>query len=149
LLLRLRALSGDAEPDVIGTVFSALLEVDRKEGIPFVSRFLDRDPEVAEEAAVALGLTHDEAALKCLNDRLAVERNGEVRGALLRGIALTRLPQAIDNLIAFVRSGSRDARAAVEALGYASLNEDARRRLADVVRASDNDEVKRAFEKLA
>jgi hypothetical protein len=58
LLLRLRALTGDEEPEVAAACFKALLEIDGLEAIPFVAKFLARGGEAAEEAALALGETH-------------------------------------------------------------------------------------------
>jgi HEAT repeat protein len=147
LLLRLRALTGDSEPEVLGAVFSGLLELDRKEGIPFVVRFFDRDAEAAVEAAVALGLTHDPEAYRVLNDRLSTEPDPTIRGGLLRGMALTRLPEATDALIEMIRSGSRDARAAMEALSYVALRDDIRNGLAEAVRDSSDQQIRRLFEK--
>jgi hypothetical protein len=129
LLLRLQALAGDREPEVMGTVFSALLELDRADGIPFVGRFLDRDGEVMEEAAIALGLTHEQEALRLLRERYDVSNNA----ALLRGMALTRLPEAVDLLLAMVSEGGMRGRAAREALKVAPLPEEAQRRLAQIL----------------
>ena len=56
MLLRLRALSGDDEPEVMGAVFSGLLELHRQQGMAFVARFLEKAPDVTAEAAMALGL---------------------------------------------------------------------------------------------
>lgn len=147
LLLRLRALSGDPEPEVLGAIFSALLELGRKEAMQFVSRFLGRDADCAQEAAVALGLTHEPEALRVLVERLQVERAPSVRASLLRGIALTRLPAAMDVLIATISSGCSDARAAIDALTYTTLPHEWRESLAGAVRSSGDDSIRRVFEK--
>lgn len=128
LLLRLRALTGDDEPEVMGILFSALLEMDRAQGVEFVSRFLDRDGDVADEAAIALGLTHAAEALRILRGRYEADPSP----GLLRGIALTRLPEAIDLLIGMVAQGGMTSRAAREALEYAPLPEEAQKRLAEI-----------------
>ena len=48
----------------------------------------------------------------------------EVRAALLRGIALTRLPEALEWLAELVRNGGGDRRAAAEALKCVPIPEE-------------------------
>src|SRR5262249_42128286 len=55
-LLRLKALSGDLEPEVVGECFAALLGLGSTEAVSFVAQFLERrDAEIRIEAASALG----------------------------------------------------------------------------------------------
>ena len=132
LLLRLRGLVGDPEPEVLGACFQSLLGIDRDLG--FVSQFLDRDPEVAAEAALALGLTHEPEAFAMLKRRWEREHDPQLRAALLTGIALTRLQEAIDFLIGLVESDARGANDAVQALKSAALNDTDRARLQNAVK---------------
>ena len=50
LLLRLKALSGDEEPEVMGACFSSILAIEGRGGFSFVSRFLDKGDDAAAEA---------------------------------------------------------------------------------------------------
>jgi HEAT repeat protein len=140
LLLRLRALTGDPEPEVLGACFSALLQIGEAQGIPFVTRFLDREEEVAGEAALALGLTHDAAALKILKDQWERKHDPVV----LTAIALTNLAEALDFLIDQVAA---DSLAALEALSSARLTPEVRARIEGAVESTGNPRLRAAFEK--
>jgi HEAT repeat protein len=140
LLLRLRALVGDPEPEVLGACFSALLGIEEAQGIAFVSRFLDRGEEAVGEAALALGLTHDAGALKILRDRWERKRDP----VLLTAIALTNLPEALDFLIEQVAA---DSLSALEALASARLSAEVRTRIAAAVESTGNPRLRVAFEK--
>ncbi|MGA3028645.1 MAG: hypothetical protein ABSF98_28195 [Bryobacteraceae bacterium] len=134
IVLRLRALVGDAEPEVLGSCFSALLSIDFSHGIPFVARFLDRRGDAAAEAALALGLTHDTRAFDLLKERFPRERDPDLRTALVTAIALTRLTDALEMLVRLVETSAPDAAAAVEALASARLPEELRTRLDAAIR---------------
>ena len=64
LLLRLKSMLGDKEPEVIGHCFDVLLELAPEESLPFVKRFLEGDgPDLQSEAVGALaGSRHLTAA---------------------------------------------------------------------------------------
>jgi HEAT repeat protein len=121
IVLRLRALVGDAEPEVLGSCLSALLSIDLDSGIPFVARFLDHGGDAAAEAALALGLTHDARAFELLKERFPRERRPDVRVAFVTAIALTRLPDALEMLVRLVETSAPDASTALEALASARL----------------------------
>ncbi len=129
LLLRLRALSGDSEPEVLGAVFSGILDLDLREGMSFVARFLENGPDVTAEAAMALGLKHEPEALQILRQRFEREALPETRAALLRGIALTRLPEAFTFLLELIRGGGANSHAAREALKCVPIPEEIRNSL--------------------
>ena len=112
LVLRLRTLTGDPEPEVIGACFAALLSIEGRDGFPFVTRFLDAAGEVRQEAAIALALTHDPEVFQILKDRW--ER--ETDPALLLPLALTRQPGAMELLLHVIEGGERGAEAAIGAL---------------------------------
>jgi hypothetical protein len=109
LVLRTRALSGEREPEPLGAVLAGILSIEGRHGIPFVARFLDREGDAAHEAALALGATHEIAAFDAL--RAALERGAApaLRTTLMTAVALTRLPEAVDFLIAQADAGSHDA----------------------------------------
>jgi HEAT repeat protein len=139
LLLRLRALVGDPEPEVLGACFSALLGIEGVPGIEFVARFLDRGEEAGGEAALALGLTHDAGALKVLRDRWERSRDS----ILLTGVALTNLPEALDFLIDLVAA---DSLAALEALGSARMTPEVQERIERAVESTGNPRLRDAYQ---
>ena len=75
LILRVRSLAGDREPEVLGACFSALLSIEGGDGIGFVSRFLDNGGDVGGEAALALGMLREHEALAVLKERWPRERD--------------------------------------------------------------------------
>ncbi len=133
LLLRLRALAGDEEPEVLGACFSALLGIEGRAGFPFVARFLDHAGDACAEAALALGLMHETEAFEILKARF--ERGRACAEALLSGIALTRRPEALEYLVGIVESGAAGAGAAFAALGSVPVSPEIRARL-DAVETS-------------
>jgi HEAT repeat protein len=112
LLLRLRALTGDDEPEMLGACFSSLLSIEGRAGVTFVSRFLDAREDTAGEAAVALALMRDADALAALCKRWKMERRPAVAEVLLSAIVLSRLPEGVAFLTDLIGSDS-DARAQV------------------------------------
>jgi HEAT repeat protein len=126
LVLRTRAFAGDEEPEPLGAVYSALLAIDGKRAIPFIEQFLNQSGDAAQEAALALGATHDPDALAVLRSRLRGMLPPDLRTTLMAAIALTRLPEAIDFLIEQVEGGSREA---AQALSEIPLSDAERTRL--------------------
>jgi hypothetical protein len=114
LILRTRALAGDTEPEPLGAIYAALIAVEGKGAISFVARFLNEGGDPAQEAALALGATHEPAALELLQSALHRQADPALRLTLMTAIALTRLPEAIEFLIAQVSSGSREAGQALQ-----------------------------------
>ena len=113
LLLRAKALLGDAEPQVVGECFTGLLTVAPEESIAFVAPYLSHaDEAVRELAALALGESRLDAALAPLKqawDDVLV--GDELRRVLLRAAAAHRSEAAFDWLLGL----AADARAAVAA----------------------------------
>jgi hypothetical protein len=111
LLLRAKALGGDAEAQVIGECFTGLLGVAPDESVAFVAGYLAHaDPALSELAALALGESRLDAALPPLKEAWdGVLLGEEFRRALLRAAAAHRSEAAFDWLLAIVA----DARAAV------------------------------------
>ena len=124
LLLRLRALQGDADPEVIGMVFSAIIELERRDGVRFVAQFLKAGDQTAEEAALSLGESRTSEALEVLKDHLDNVRHSPIRRAVITAIALTRLTDGTDFLMQLIRReavGSDEAKQAL--LDYGVLSE--------------------------
>lgn len=116
IVLRLRALSGDSEPEPLGAVYSALLGVEGEQAIAFVGRFLQGKGDAAQEAALALGCTHSASAFDLLRSAVGRCKDPELRRTLLAAIALTRRSEAFDFLVAEVERASKPALQALEAM---------------------------------
>ena len=143
LLLRLRALTGDEEPEVIGACFSALLAIESEAAIGFVARFLERDQYVAEEAALALGLMRNPKAFQVLKSHY--EQSPSPAPTLLTAMALSRQDEAIDFLVSLIEKHDSEAEAAIKALASAGLPSEVRDRVGVGLRAADT-QLRSAFE---
>jgi hypothetical protein len=116
LLLRLRAVLGADEPEVLGACYSGILCIEGLSAIPWVGRFLASGDECAAEAALAIAGTHSPEGFLALRECLAKAHDPWWHSVLLSAIALTRQEEAVDFLLDFIRSESPDAEAAIEAV---------------------------------
>jgi hypothetical protein len=136
LVLRAKALAGDAEPQVVGECFTGLLAVEPEQSVAFVAAFLGHaDDAVRELAALSLGESRLDAALAPLREAWADPLLGEdFRRALLRAAAAHRSDLALDWLVALVAE-ARVAVAveAIDALAPYKHNAKLMRRLASVL----------------
>ena len=79
LLLRLKAHMGDLRPAVMGQVFDAILNLESEKGLAFVEKFLkSSDPEVRDEAALAMGLWRNPAAVQITDRRMEQHHRAEL-----------------------------------------------------------------------
>jgi HEAT repeat protein len=131
-LLRFKALTGDADPQVMGEVFTALLRLDPRGSFDFVVRFLNNDDEaIADAAALALGESRIEAALDPLKAWSATLRHAAVG---LLAIALLRSDRAFEHLLSLVDDAEpRTAARPVEVLATYRHDSDLRRRVIERV----------------
>jgi hypothetical protein len=115
LLLRLKALVGDREDEIVAECFGALLRLDPGRSVEFVAQFLtSRSGGIGEQAALALGESRLAAAFDVL--RAAWERGGaqEQRRTLLVAIAMLRSDPALQFLLE--RLGAESGPVAADAL---------------------------------
>jgi HEAT repeat protein len=147
LLLRLRTLVGDPEPEALGACFAALLAVEGPSAIGFVSRFLDSGGEDAPEAALALGLMRDPEAVQVLLERWRRERRADFADTLLSALALSRQQPAIDFLLGLISADDGGAASAVGALAAAGLPSSFHPQIETAVERSGNPELRAAFSK--
>ena len=133
LILRLRALLGKDEPEVLGAVYSALLSLEGEKAIALVAGYLEDGDDLAAEAAFALADMRTQEALAALTDRHRAGADTWFASVLLSAIALTRLPQAFDYLIAIVARDAREAPAAIEAIGRSAPNAELHARVQQAV----------------
>jgi HEAT repeat protein len=129
-LLRLKARARDEEPAVTGQVFESLLRLDPGSSVIFVARFLeDKNEQVAEEAALALGASRLAPALETLKEAWKKSKNRANGPVLLRAISTSRSDDALEFLLAIVREGRQSEREdALRALEIHRDSEDIRRR---------------------
>jgi len=135
LPLRMKALLGDAEPEVLGACFSAILALESAPaGMQFVERFADTailPPDHRAEAALALGFTRTAEAASFLQNAWPEVRDLDLSAVFLTAIAATQQDAALTFLIELVeeRPSAVIARAARTALNAARLSPELRDRL--------------------
>src|SRR5580704_419409 len=95
LMLRVKALCGD-EPEVLGECLLGLMTMSPNRSLDFVARFLKERPPVMEGAAIALGSSHLQDALKTLQRFWDNHPSPETRRSLLLPIALIRSDEAFE-----------------------------------------------------
>jgi hypothetical protein len=150
LILRLRALLGPAsgdesEPEVLGAVYSALLSLEGEKAIALVANYLEAGDDLAAEAAFALADMRTPEALAALIDRLRAGVDTWFGSVLFSAIALTRLPQALDYLIAIVARDAREAPAAIEAIGRIAPNAELHARVQLAVERTGSSRLRQAM----
>lgn len=145
LILRLRALLGKDEPEVLGAVYSSLLAVEGERAIPLVVAALKEGDDLAAEAAFALADMRAPAALTALQQRLRAGADTWFGSVLLSAIALTRLPEAMDFLIAIIERDAREAPSAIEAIGHSAPNAELRARVRQAVEHAGSQRLEQAF----
>lgn len=143
LLLRMRALIGKDEPEVLGACYSGVLHLEGVRAIPWVSRFLAIGDDAAAEAALAISATHSAEGFEALRQALKKSTDSWFRSVLLSAIALTRQDAATDYLLEQVRTESMDAEGAIEALLRSAPSEEVVRSLEKLVKG--NPRLERAF----
>ena len=150
LILRLRAMLGpavedEAEAEVLGAVYSALLSLEGGRALPLVAAALNEGDDLAGEAAFALADMRSAEALAVLIERLHAGADAWFGSVLLSAIALTRLPEAFDFLIAMIGRDEREAPAAIEALGRIAPNAELRARVSQTVEEAGSLRLRQAF----
>jgi hypothetical protein len=135
LLLRLKALTGDKEPQVLSECFSGLISIAPAHSLPFVAGFLENsDLLIAEGAALALGESREMQAFKVLQDQWEDSIDREVKEMLLLPMALTRCDDAFKYLLDIVACEYQGyAAAAVKALKVYADNDAQREKIRNVV----------------
>jgi len=135
LLLRLKALLGDKEDEVIGECFAGLLRLAPAPSLDFVAGFLKSpSEEIRERAALALGESHLAAAFPVLREAWVETAQAARRRTLLLSIAMLRLDEAVEFLMVRLAE-DREAAAgdALEALAPYGRDESVRKRVEEIV----------------
>jgi HEAT repeat protein len=101
LLIKLKILTGEREPDVLAECFSGLMAAAPEKSLPLVAGFIDsKDIAVAEAALLALGSSRLPAALDLLKARCERTVGDPLRKTVLLAIAMIRSDAAIEFLLA-------------------------------------------------
>ena len=148
-LMRLKLLTGDKNPEVIGECCASLLQLDCGEGVSFVVRFLrSQRAEVCVQAALALGASRLPGTFEPLRQAWEHQREPAVRESLLMCIGLLRSSEASDFLLSLIESNRLGAAPdAIKALKAFGKSVELRQRIEATVNATGNDRLKRLFEK--
>jgi HEAT repeat protein len=144
-LLRMKILAGDRSPEVTGECLVGLLKLSPRKSIPFAARLLDsEDEELRDSAILALGESRQPEALDLLKQRYSEALGAARRRPLLMGIALTRLPPAIEFLIEVIAAADvAVATAAIEAMSIYRGDEKLWSRVQVTVGARNEPELRR------
>ena len=135
LLLKLKVLTGDDEPDVIAECFTGLLATPSERSLEFVSQYADsEDPAIVEAALLAIGSSRHPAAFDLLQEKWERPAGGVLRKTLLLAMAITRSEAAIAFLISLLESANlQTAKDTITALAIYRDNEKIRRSVEEAV----------------
>jgi hypothetical protein len=143
LVLRLRAVLGADEPEILGACYGGILRIEGVKAIPWVSKFLASADDDAAEAALAIAATHSQEGFNALRECFAQAKDPWWRSVLLSAIALTRQNAAMEFLFGLVRTESPDAERAVEAILRSQPSDEIVKNLEGLV--NDNPHLARIF----
>ena len=150
LLLRLKALTGDEEPQVTGQAIESVLTLEGAVALPFAASFLRAAPDgVREEAALALGASHVPGVLDILENALPEAHEETFRRAILTAIGTSREEGAAEFLFHLLEdSVIADAEGSLEALALDRHNPDVVSRVRKAVQDRDSRRLQERFEVL-
>lgn len=143
LILRLRAVLGADEPEVLGACYSGVLSIEGVSAIPWISHFLTAGDDPAAEAALAIAGTHSPEGFACLKEHIVRANEPWWRSVLLSAIALTRQNSALEFLLEVVETESPDAEGAIEAILRSMPSAEILKNLEELT--ADNPRLRRAF----
>lgn len=148
LLLRLKVLTGDSEPEVIAECFLGLLSSSASEdSVSFVTDYIDAEDQAISDAAIwALGQSRLPAAFKRLRDKCerAVARDRRMK--ILSAIAMLRLDSATEFLCSVISTENQTAAIdALNALATFKSNSSISEAVATAVRKRNDEKLQSAF----
>lgn len=135
LLLRLKALTGDENPEMVSECFLGLLAASPGPSLPFVARYIDSEDDVIAEAAIwALGQSRQTTALPILQEKWERTADHSLRKTLIAALAASRLQESFDYLCGKLRTtDARSASDIITTLSDYATNESLRRAVAAAV----------------
>jgi len=103
LLLRLKALAGDSDAEVVGQCLSALVDLDSRESVRFVERFLHaKDGDIAIEAVGALAGSREPQGFEAVRRLWDTGISTDLRRAIVFSCAASPLHPASEFLLSLV-----------------------------------------------
>jgi hypothetical protein len=147
LLLRLKALIGDEEPEVVGQCFASLLSLILDEAVGFIAVFLRKGKEeIRAEAAAALAQSRLEPALDELIGLWRERLTPDLRASMLLALAASPLAKAGEFLLSVLLEAPDDdlAKTAITALARSRFHGELEERARAAV-AGKPDAVRRHF----
>jgi hypothetical protein len=147
LLLKLKILTGESEPQVLAECFSGLLAAAPERSLPLVAGFIDSgDIAVAEAALLALGSARLPEALDLLKGKWERTAGGPLRKIVLLAIATIRSDAAIEFLLALLGECTPTmAKDVITALAFFRNNEKVRGRVESVIARRNETSVSEIF----
>jgi len=147
LLLKLRILTGETEPEVLAECFSGLLAAAPERSLPLIAGFIDsEDMAIAETALIALGSSRLPEALALLKERWETAISAPLRKILLVAIAMNRSDDAVEFLLGLLaKSDEGTAKDVVTALAFFRTNEKVREWVEEVVIRRNEKSVSQLF----
>ena len=127
LALRLKAIVGDAEPEVVGQCFAALLDLNPLDHLGFVAKFLKAGDDAALEAIAALGECREACAVDVLRAAWPDARRHHAGRAMVRALGASRHDQSVAFLMELLTESDVDIAAdVITALAQSRFRERAR-----------------------
>lgn len=147
LLVKLKVLMGESEPEVLAECFSGLLAGAPERSLPLVAGFTDsKETAVAEAALLALGSSRLPEALDLLKARLEKTTGSPLRKRCLLAIAMIRSDAAIEFLLALLADCTATmALDAISALALFRNNEKVRSRVESLLAKRNETSVNEIF----
>ena len=147
LLIRFKALTGDAHPDVMRECLLSLMTLAPAESIEFVARFLDPENDLlCGDAAEALAGARHPEALEALLAFLRQPIPMPTRRSVLLTLSASPLPEAGEYLLSVIEGGVEEAaEAAITALGASRFRESCKDRVTRLVNARKDAGLRSAF----
>lgn len=125
LLLRLKARSGDREPEVLADCLGSLIAIEGSEALSFVQSFASsRDSGVRQAAFLALGNSRRADAVEWLIKKFSEAADSQTKTCILLSLAASRTEAALDFVLGIVRTGSPQMSAA--AVSTMAIHQDSR-----------------------
>lgn len=149
LLLRFKALVGDADDEVMAECFAALLRLAPAQSLEFVARFIHSSADqIGERAALALGESRLAAAFPLLREAWEQTAQAAVRRTLLLAMAMLRQDEAVEFLLARLNEDAeRSAGDALAALSLYARDESLCERIWEAVARRESPALRSAFER--
>jgi HEAT repeat protein len=149
LLLRLKLLVGDKQPEVIGQCFASLLNLAPRDSLAFIQRFLNsKDEEIAAEAASALATSREPEAIETLKAFWDKHPASDVRKAILISLGASTLREAAEFLVSVLKVESGElASQALSALAASRFRQEIGDRIKTILDEKNDLDLNAAFER--